>query len=173
VAIGAGVAYDLKLAGFNYAALGFGVSRDHYSKNLSFFTPGHGGYFSPQRYWRVGPSIDFLTEENSQFLIKGRVSTGRTIQTEAATPFFPLCSSCPNTDDWKYSENRSHGGANDREVSGVWRLNDHVQIGAMFAKRHSPQYDDYVRMGFLRFLFEPRKSVLSSDLMTSYGKDQF
>lgn len=155
----AGLGYRLKAAGFDYAVLGISVSTDHYSKNLSQFTLGHGGYFSPQHYWRVGPSLDFMTAENGRFMLRGRISLGRTGKREDAAPLFPL-----DPDGRTYAESRGAGNAFDIELAGAWRVSDTIQAGALLARRHSPQYNDYAVLGFVRFLFEQRRSVLSSDI---------
>lgn len=155
----AGLGYRLKIAGFDYAVLGLGISTDHYSKNLGQFTFGHGGYFSPQRYWRVGPSLDFMTAENRRFMLRGRISAGRTGKREDAAPLFPL-----EPDGRFYAESRGVGNAFDIELAGAWQVSATVQAGALLARRQSPQYNDYAVMGFIRFLFEPRGSVLSSDI---------
>lgn len=155
----ASLGYRLKIVGFDYAVLGLGVSTDHYSKNLGQFTYGHGGYFSPQRYWRVGPSFDFMTAENGRFMLRGRIAAGRTGKREDAAPLFPL-----EPDGRFYAESRGTGNAFDIELAGAWQVSDSVQAGALLARRTSPQYRDYAVMGFIRFLFEPRGSVLSSDI---------
>lgn len=164
----AGLAYNFRPAGFDYAVLSAGVSTDRYSRNLSQFTVGHGGYFSPQRYWRIGPSFDFMTEENRSFMVKGRISAGRTGKREQAAPFFPL-----SPDGRSYAGSSGTGGAYDVELSAIWRVSDHVQLGATFAKRHSPQYSDHAAMGFVRILFEPSKAVLSSDLRALSSKELY
>jgi cellulose synthase operon protein C len=163
-----GAAYDFRLSGFDYAVVGADMNVDRYSKNLSHFTSGHGGYFSPQHYWRAGPFLDFRTAENRPWMMRGRVSAGRTGRTEDATPFFPLV-----PDGRMFNAVSGTGYAVDAEVGGVWRLSDTMQFGMQVSKRHSPQYSDYAILGFFRILFEPRKSVLSSDLPSSPAKDLF
>lgn len=164
----AGVSYSMTVAGMDYAALGMSASTDRFAHNLSHFTVGHGGYFSPQRYWRVGPSLDFMTEENRGFVIRGRVSAGRTGKREAAAPFFPLA-----PDGRSYAASSGTGTAYDVELSAVWRVNAYVQVGAAFAKRNSPQYADRAALGFIRIQFEPGKSSLSSDLPPGFDKELF
>jgi cellulose synthase operon protein C len=163
-----GMAYDFRLSGFDYVVAGADAGFDHYDKNLSHFTTGHGGYFSPQHYWRAGPFLDFRTAENRPWMVRGRVSAGRSGRTEDETPLFPL-----NPDGRIYAATSGTGSAYDIEVAGVWRLSAAMQVGVQLAKRNSPQYSDYAATGFLRILFEPRKSVLSRDLPTSAAKDLF
>lgn len=137
--------YGLKPQGFDYLSLGFGLGYEHYTRNLSQFTLGQGGYFSPQTYWHWGPALDFMTAEDRQMLLKGRIAIGRLYKREDRVG-----------SDWGTSYNV--------DIQGVWRLNDHMQLGASFTKRYAPEYRDFAGLGFLRILFEPRKSVLSADL---------
>lgn len=168
VAVEAGLSYSLKVAGLDYAVLGFSASAERFVHNLGHFTLGHGGYFSPQRYWRAGPSLDFMTEENRRLILRGRISAGRSGKQEEAAPLFPLA-----PDGRMYAASSGTGGAYDMEVSAVWRVNAHVQAGALWVKRHSPQYSDHAALGFVRIQFEPGKAALSSDLPASMGKELF
>jgi len=165
VAFEAGINKNMTWSGFSYAALGLSAGFGHYSSNLSHFTLGHGGYFSPQTFWHYGPSLDFMTEENRQFIVKGRLAAGGVNKREDAAPRFPLA---PDGND--YDGNNDNGRSYELELNGVWRLGDHVQAGGMFAKRYAPQYSDVVAMVFIRVLLEPRKSVLSADLAKSLMK---
>lgn len=152
IAWDAGLGYVLPLPEFDYAVVSLAASGDKYQNNLSQFTPGHGGYFSPQRYWRIGPNFDFMTQENRTVMLRGRLALGRTGKREDATPFLPLAG------------NSGTGVAREIEVSGVWQVNERIQAGGWLSTRHSQQYDDRAALFFIRFLLEPRRSVLSSDL---------
>lgn len=155
----ASLGYVLPLPEFDYAVVSLAASGDKYQNNLSQFTPGHGGYFSPQRYWQIGPSFDFMTQENRTFMLRGRLALGRTGKREDETPFLPL------TDNGQhYAGNSGTGVAREIEVGGVWQVNERIQAGGWLTTRHSQQYDDRAALFFIRFLFEPRRSVLSSDL---------
>lgn len=149
---------DLRLPGFDYAVLGAGVGADRYQKNLSQFTLGHGGYFSPQSFWRLGPSFDFLTTEGRAFVAKGRLAAGHVYKREEAAPFFPLA-----PDGRSYQGASEHGSSASAEVSAVWRVTDRVQAGVVFARNVAPQFSDLVVGGFVRILWDPRDAVLSAD----------
>lgn len=157
----ASVGKNLDLPAFSYAVLGLGFNYDHYQKNLSHFTLGHGGYFSPERFVSIGPSLDFLTRENQQFIVKGRLAFATVSIAEAASPWFP-----GNDDGNTYASSKNNGMSYTAEASGVWRINDKLQIGGALSERNAPQYKDETGMLFLRVLFESRQSVLSTDLPT-------
>lgn len=156
-----GVAKNLDLSAFSYAVVGLYLNYDRYEKNLSHFTLGHGGYFSPQRFVSMGPAFDFLTRENQQFILKGRLSMGAVSIAESASPVYP-----GQDDGSSYAGNKNNGLSYTAEVSGVWRINDRVQIGGAISERNAPQFKEQAGMLFLRVLFESRQTVLSSDLPT-------
>lgn len=153
--------YALPVPGMDYTVIGASYSYDHYEHNLSQFTPGHGGYFSPQNFWQAKATLDFQSAENRQALIKGHLDGGRAFKREGATPMIPLdgfdnFGTLPGSRTWGWS-----WGV---DLAGAVRVGDHVQVGANFSRRESPQYDETMGMLFLRVMFEPRKSVLSTDL---------
>ena len=157
----AGLNHGLELDGFDYFAAGISAGYDHYRHNLSHFTPGHGGYFSPQTFWQYKANLDFLTLENRQAVVKGHVDGGRVLKREGATPIIPLDGF---SGQGFYPGNREWGWAYTVELNGAIRVGNHVQVGALVSRRESPQYDETAGMLFIRVLFEPRNSVLSSDL---------
>jgi cellulose synthase operon protein C len=157
----ASVGKNLDLPAFSYAVVGLGFNYDHYEENLSHFTLGHGGYFSPDRFVSIGPSFDFLTRENQQFIVKGRLAFASVSIAEAASPWFP-----GNDDGNSYAASKNNGMSYTAEASGVWRINDRLQLGGALSERNAPQYKDETAMLFLRVLFESRQSVLSTDLPT-------
>lgn len=164
IAYDASVGYALPLRNFDFAVLSMGLSTDHYAHNLSQFTEGHGGYFSPQRYWRAGPSFDYMTAENRDYMLRGRVSIGRSGKQENDSAVFPLADA-----GQRYQGSNETGIARDFELGGTWRLDSRLQTGAWVSFRHSPQYDDRAALFFVRVLFEPRSAVLSTDLPNSHG----
>jgi cellulose synthase operon protein C len=60
----------------------------HYDKNLSYFTFGHGGYFSPQRYVSVAFPVDWSGRANR---LSWRVNASLGVQsfTQDDSPYFP------------------------------------------------------------------------------------
>jgi tetratricopeptide (TPR) repeat protein len=157
----AGLNHGLQLQGFDYVAAGISTGYDHYAHNLSQFTPGHGGYFSPQTFWQFKANLDFLTLENQRAVVKGHLDGGRVFKREGATPVIPLDGF---SDAGFYSGSREWGWTYTVELSGAMQIGNYVQVGADLSRRAAPQYDETAGMLFIRVLFEPRTTVLSSDL---------
>jgi tetratricopeptide (TPR) repeat protein len=149
------------LEGFDHFAVGIGAGYDEYRHNLSQFTPGHGGYFSPQTFLQIKVNLDFLTIEKRRAILKGHLDVGRIYKHEATTPIIPL----PGYSDLgTFPGSRGWGWGYSVELDGAMQVGKHVQLGTQFSYRAAPQYDELTGMLFIRFLFAARESILSSDL---------
>jgi hypothetical protein len=155
----ASIGRDLRLEGFAYSSLGFGVGFDQFARNLSHFTVGHGGYFSPQRYARMGPSLDFQTKENDDWMVRGRVAGGWARKREDPAPVLPLA-----PDGRVYDGSNSGGRDFSMQLSSAVRLTPYIQVGAAIQRSVSPQYRDLQAMLLVRVHFDPRRGVVSADL---------
>jgi tetratricopeptide (TPR) repeat protein len=153
------VGYDLKPEGFDHAVISLNAVDDRFARNLSHFTPGHGGYFSPQTYTRIGPAFDFMTAERQTYLLKGRAAVGNTGQQEAAAPVLPLADN-----GLRYTATSSRGRSWEVDVGGSWQVSPQLQLGGWLSYRKSLDYEDRAAMLTLRLLLEPRRGVLSTDL---------
>ncbi len=150
---------NIQIKGFDYFAAGASVSYEDYQKNLSHFTLGQGGYFSPQRRVFLGGTVNFLTQENRNFILKGNAAMGYQTQQQDRSPFFPLA---PNGDEFSASSQRGLGVT--AQLHAVVRLEDYWQLGGELSLRQTPGYHDRSALIFLRLLYRPRKTVHSMDL---------
>lgn len=150
---------NIQIKGFDYFSAGASVSYQNYQKNLSHFTFGQGGYFSPQHRMFLGGTIGFLTEENRNFILKGNAGIGYQSQQQDRSPYFPLN---PNGSDHGASSQRGLGLA--AQLQAVVRLEDYWQLGGELSLRETPDYRDKSALIFLRLLYRPRKTVHSMDL---------
>lgn len=150
---------NIQIKGFDYFAAGASVSYEDYQKNLSHFTFGQGGYFSPQRRVFLGGTINFLTQENRNFILKGNAAVGYQSQQQNRSPLFPLA---PNGDEFNASSQRGLGLT--AQLHAVIRLEDYWQLGGELSLRETPDYHDRSALIFLRLLYRPRKTVHSMDL---------
>lgn len=156
---------DLGLPGFAYSSIGLNVGIDGYRQNLSHYTLGHGGYFSPQSYRKAGMAFDFMTKEEKSWLIRGRVSAARTWKREDAAPFFPLA---PDGRSYEGSHTKGHEAA--ARLSAVVQVSPRVQVGLMLGRSISPQFSEKLALLEMRVLFEPRRGVVSADLPVARGE---
>lgn len=156
---------DLGFAGFAYAAASAYAGLEGHRRNLGQMTIGHGGYFSPQRYARVGAALDFMTEEDRRWLVRGRLSGGYFDKRDDETPVLPLS---PDGRFYPGGTNRGHEAA--FRLAAVARATPYLQVGAMVGRSLSPSYAENIARLELRVLFEPRRSVVGADLPAARGE---
>jgi hypothetical protein len=143
-ALEAAIGRDLGLENFAYAAASIAASDERFDRNLSGFGPGQGGYFSPQRYRRIGAAFDFMTAERSRWIVRGRAAAGHV---------------------WKREDDRaSRGGDATLQLSGVIACTPHIHAGFALAHGRSPQYRETQALLQVQVLQRPAMTVASADL---------
>ena len=70
-------------------AVGANVNGMHYDRNLSFFSLGQGGYFSPQQYGLASIPISWFSR-HKRFEYEIRASLGAQYFSQDSSPFFPV-----------------------------------------------------------------------------------
>lgn len=163
ISVSTSLARNFAIPGFDYFSVGPLFSYQHFNKNLNHFTLGQGGYFSPENYYNIGLGVNFLTDEGRDFIIKGRFSAGFQSIDESSSPWFPL----HNASLGSYSSARNSGEALDFEVKGVWLAQSNIQIGGGASFNKTNGYQDYVGGVFVRYTWEKRKAVYSTDIPDS------
>jgi tetratricopeptide (TPR) repeat protein len=163
VALSAGVGKDLRLDGFQYFVVGPGFYGEHFQHNLSGFTIGQGGYFSPEYLAQGTVGVNFLTLEGQPFIVRGRFGIGGQDNQQNASPLFPLA-----PDGRMYAATNQASFVASAEVEGVVRLADHWQFGGAVSYDKSADYTESTEMLFFRYEFNPRPAVFSSDLLKSW-----
>ena len=155
-----GVGRDLRLDGFQYFVVGPSFFGEHFERNLSGFTLGQGGYFSPEYLAQGTVGVNFLTLEGQPYLVRARFGVGGQDNRQDAAPLLPLA---PDGRSGSSSEEASYVAT--AEVEGVVRLNDHWQLGGALSYDKTANYTETSEMVFLRYEFWSRPAVFSSDLM--------
>jgi hypothetical protein len=153
------VGRDLQLQGFNYFTIGPVLDYRHFDKNLSHFTRGQGGYYSPQRDIGLALAINAQTEEGRDWLLHGEAYAGLRHQHQAASPWLALAD-----DGRSFTATSETGFSAGITVQGVWRLAPQWQLGAAATYERSPGFTQGGGYLFVRYLLEPRPAVFSSDL---------
>ncbi|BCG62425.1 MAG: cellulose synthase operon protein C [Methyloprofundus sp.] len=158
------VAYNFDLKGFDYFSIGPALTVQHYAKNLSHFTLGHGGYFSPQLQYRIGAALDFLTDEGKAFIVKGRVGLGFQQFIEQKALYFPGYEQLQVLNGGVYAGSNQQAVAFEAELKGSWLVHPNVQFAAGAGYRNINAYQDYfVGLNF-RYYFKERKASFSRDM---------
>ncbi|PWV59139.1 cellulose synthase subunit BcsC-related outer membrane protein [Plasticicumulans acidivorans] len=150
---------DLGIDGFDHFTLGPRVDWAAYDENLSQFTLGHGGYDSPQRRLGLALGANFLTREGQSQLLRGDLQIGWQTRREDASPYLPL-----SPDGREYPASEDRGLASRLRLQAIWRLSPYWQTGLAASYEHNPAWEQAGGQAFIRYLFDPRPAVFSSDL---------
>lgn len=143
----------------DYLRIGPFVSWVAWDKNLSHFTLGQGGYYSPQKLLRAGLQFDLLTAEAKgwQVRVKGSLSWNKA--EEASVARYPL-----NKTGQFYASSTSNGPGGDFMLEGVKLVTEHFLVGGYLGYAAADDYQD-ARFGLVvRMPLSSRHSVISHDL---------
>ncbi|HHJ38499.1 MAG: hypothetical protein AXA67_12795 [Methylothermaceae bacteria B42] len=167
----ASLGYQFPFEHFDYFVIGPYFSFQHYRHNLNHFTPGHGGYFSPQYFYNQGLGLNFLTSEGQRFIVKGRLNLGFQYFHEKPSPWLPLGCFGRLRDDFceankkiEYASNRESNFAPDLEIKGLWLVQPQLMIGGGFFARKTMDWEELGAGLYVRYLLAPRQAVFSSDI---------
>ena len=152
---------------FAYLTLGPAIDYRHFRRNLNHFTVGHGGYYSPDQDIGLMLAFDFQTREAARWLLQGSARAGWRLQEEAASPWFPLGSSALDAEQGSYPATSESGLGASLRVEGVAQLTPKWQVGGALSGNYSSSFEEYGGQFFVRWLFDPRSAVFSSDLSSA------
>lgn len=155
------VSKSLKLKGFEYFGVGPALSLGFYDKNLSQFTYGHGGYFSPSYLVQGTLAARFMTKEGGTSLLRGNAGLGIQVNRQAAAPLFP-----DDPDGRWYSSLNSSGVTVGLDLEGLYMLSDQWAVGGQIALNVAPNYNDFSVRLSLQYFFDRRAGLFAQDFLT-------
>ncbi|MDM7322980.1 MAG: cellulose synthase subunit BcsC-related outer membrane protein, partial [Gammaproteobacteria bacterium] len=119
-------------------ALGPELYTSRFAKNLSAFEPGHGGYFSPERFVKLGALASYETRLD-RLELKLLAGLGWGWSRQADAPGNPLTGAEPD----KYPATQSNGLAYHARLDGLWPIAARWSIGFTLGGQKSPDYTDW------------------------------
>lgn len=164
VALSVGLSRDLPLPGMRYFSVGPALSWERYRRNLSGFTWGHGGYFSPQDFTSASLLAVFQTHDARPFVVAGQVQIGWQSVRQDAAECFPLPTPLPAPLCTPLAASRSSGLGSSTSVQWAGLLAPHWAIEGSARWRTGPAYQDRELYLGLRYFLSPRKALFGSDL---------
>ncbi|MCB1235168.1 MAG: BCSC C-terminal domain-containing protein [Verrucomicrobiae bacterium] len=160
VSLTAGVNRAIDLPGFEYLSVGPSFHFEHYEKNLSHFTTGHGGYFSPDSLVMGMFGASFLTETGGPWLLEGYVGAGAQSNDQARAPVLPL------SPDGRYYDAAGNSSLTfTARVQALFELNPHWHLGANAGFSKTAAFEDYGAALYFSYLFEPRFGLDRGDFL--------
>lgn len=142
-------------AGMNFSAM-------HYDKNLSYFTYGQGGYFSPQRYFLFSAPLRWTGtwRRQVQYAISG--SIGSQYANQATTPYYPLSPSIGF--GIPYFPGQTTTGANYLlDFRASYQISPNWFLGLYANVNNARDYASQTASVYVRYMIRPRP--LDTDLM--------
>jgi tetratricopeptide (TPR) repeat protein len=141
-------------------SIGPGVSIEHYRENLSHFTLGHGGYFSPNYMLQGDFGAQYSTREGRNWLFTAGATLGYQRNRQSSAPFFPLA---PDGRDHRATEaaDITYG----LSARAGMLVDKRWIVGGGFGMNSAADYDDFMIGLFLRYVFANRDGVTSGDLV--------
>lgn len=138
--------------GFDYLVTGPFYQFQSYDRNTNFFSAGHGGYFSPQRFHRAGWSVNARTNSLRDWIVKVDGAVAFESVREDAAP--------------QIGGGKSSGVAGSVDVAMARRLGREVIVSANLSATASKAFED-LRAG-LGLVWVPggRAALVPSDLAT-------
>jgi len=124
------------------ARLGGDLTAMGYADNLSHFTLGHGGYFSPSRFLSVGPTFDLRGRRDStSFRIEGGLSWQKL--REDSSEFFPSDSVLQIASGDPHYRGSSREGLGARLSATVeWRVSNRAVAGLRLEGLRGEDFDE-------------------------------
>ncbi len=144
--------------------LGVNLNYMSFSKNLSYYTFGQGGYYSPQGSLSIGVPIEVYGRADLlSYQVQASVSYSRT--NTDASPFYPTdpvlqaraaFGALPTGYTQPiYSAGNSGGFGYSLRAATEYRANPHVALGGRFSMDRSAYYAPNSVFFYLRYLFKP------------------
>ncbi len=132
-----------------------------FDQNLSKYTLGHGGYFSPQQLFKFGGEAGFVTEEFQNYIASGKLTAGYQQHKEDCAPLRPQFSSACSSE---YLESSSGGVYLGFQLMAMVQTDPHAQLGGGFFYSLSPEFNEFGFMLAFRLTLDPRNGVMAMDL---------
>lgn len=162
--IAGGVSLSQAIAkdGFDYLVTGPFYQFQSYDRNTNFYSAGHGGYFSPQKFHRTGWSVNARTEPLKDWIIKADGAVAFESIREDASRQFPLS----DQQGMWIGGGKNSGAAASLDFAMARRLGREVIMSANLSATASEAFKD-LRVG-VGLIWVPggRAKTIPTDLAT-------
>jgi tetratricopeptide (TPR) repeat protein len=141
---------------------GLHFTMQHFAHNANFFTPGHGGYFSPDTHYISGPFVNLQTRQCNTFLIEGQFGINYFSARSNGAPADPLrILGLP--EQIRFSSSSSSGLGFAMNLKGQILLGNHWALGGTVEANKAADFTE-IRAGInLHYFFEPRSKLSQRD----------
>ena len=155
-----GVSRNLNITGFEYLSIGPSLNYQAFDKNLSGFTTGHGGYFSPESLIQAMMGMSFLTETGRSWMTHGFLGVGGQSHDQAASPVLPFSSK----DTRFYDASSESSVVFTARLHSLFELSQNWRLGTQAGYSKTAGYEDFGVALYLSYLFQPESGLDLADL---------
>jgi hypothetical protein len=153
---------DLNAAGYRYVTLGPQLDVESYRYNLSHYTWGQGGYYSPQSHLFAGGGVQWQSLEGGSRLWRGSLAIGYSQDRQAEVVYLPLSE---ESGQQRFAASTNVGPAARLQLGGALSLAPHWQLAGTAAAAVSPGNSrQWQALISVRYFFEARGGVSSRDV---------
>jgi len=145
--------------------LGLNLGYQHYRRNLSGYTLGHGGYFSPQHLLALTVPVNW-TGRSGRLSWGVQGAAGLQTYREESAPYFPTEAGLQSwleslvaagqTPTARYAARSDSGMTLNLGGALEYQITRQLDVGARIGFEHAPQYSQGMGSVYLRFSLEPR-----------------
>ncbi|WP_045210978.1 cellulose synthase subunit BcsC-related outer membrane protein [Desulfonatronovibrio magnus] len=144
----------------------------HFQNNQNFYTFGHGGYFSPDHFFILGPFVRFLSPRCRDYWFDINASLGWMNYMNAGAPHYRNISSSSATgintaalNDFqgKYSSRKKSGLAVAVDIQGMKLISNNLALGGMAGINNASDHTQWQAGLMLRYFFEHREVFFNRD----------
>lgn len=142
---------------------GIFITSQHFERNSNFFTFGHGGYYSPEIFLMIGPTLHLETKPCRSYWFNGNFALGYFLNTTEDAPHYPLKEGKHNglnELNKRYQGRRYSGLAYNINLDSLKLLNPYLAAGCFFRINKSPSYTEWISGIRLLFYFGWRTALL-------------
>jgi len=160
--------------------LGLALTHWRYKENESFYTFGHGGYYSPQSYTVVNLPIEWAGRSGKlSYLVRGSASFAWTF--EKRMPYYPtdstLQSDAANSgngiDPGFYSGGGGGGKGYALRLETEYQVTPHLAIGGYHSMDRTAFYNPNLTFIYLRYLFKTHSEPVRFPPITAKPYSRF
>lgn len=180
--LGAGSFWQAQRLDDSQVGIGMNLGYQHYRRNLSGYTWGHGGYFSPQHLLALTVPVNWLGRSGRlSWGLQG--SAGLQAYREDAAPYFPTDGAAQASLESLAAQQRVPSAVYaSRTDSGMvlnlggameYQLTRHLDIGTRLGLERAAQYTQSSGSIYLRLSLEPRSGLGGVGLQMPGGPTGF
>ncbi|WP_017709333.1 cellulose biosynthesis protein BcsC [Pseudomonas syringae] len=151
--VGGGVYWYLRNAEDSKLTAGLSLMGMSYDNDQSYFTYGHGGYFSPQSFYAIGVPV-MWAQRTERFSYQVKSSVGVQHFKQDGAEFFPDDSTLQAASGQRYTGQSKTGIGYNLSAAGEYKLDSSLFMGANLGLDNARDYRQFSGALYLRYMFE-------------------